>query len=139
MIIREVDVHDKENFMVHPGLVDLLKDTEVVALNILYCLTCRDWKYLNTKVIQSSVVAEKRCSSQDLSSNDSNGMTMGCNGCADVSSDTDQPGSKTMGRHGPSGLAEVGCTKYGDLQRLGLQSLFFKLTLSYFQRVVLFG
>jgi hypothetical protein len=36
-------------------------------------------------------------------------------------------------------LAEVGCTKYGDLQRLGLQSLFFKLTLSYFQRVVLFG
>lgn len=94
MIIREIDVHDKENFMVHPGLVDLLKDTEVVALKILYCLTCRDWKYLNTKVIQSSVVAEKRCSSQDLSRNDSNGMTMGCNGCADVSSDTDSQEAK---------------------------------------------
>lgn len=26
MIIREVDIHDKENFMVHPGLVDLLQD-----------------------------------------------------------------------------------------------------------------
>ena len=56
MIIREVDIHDKENFMVHPGLVDLLKDTEVVALKIMYCLTCRHWKYLEIKVIQSSVV-----------------------------------------------------------------------------------
>lgn len=29
MIIREVDVHDKENFMVHPGLVDLLKEAKL--------------------------------------------------------------------------------------------------------------
>ena len=38
MIIREVDVHDKENFMLHPGLVDLLQDTEVLAVKILHCL-----------------------------------------------------------------------------------------------------
>eukprot|EP00438_Fugacium_kawagutii_P006553 Skav207713 [mRNA] locus=scaffold1347:106699:107531:+ [translate_table: standard] len=29
MIIREIDVHDKDNFMVHPGLVDLLQDAKL--------------------------------------------------------------------------------------------------------------
>eukprot|EP00434_Breviolum_minutum_P028744 symbB.v1.2.025430.t1/scaffold2465.1/size78641/6 len=29
MIIREVDIHDKENFMVHPGLVDLLQEAKL--------------------------------------------------------------------------------------------------------------
>lgn len=32
MIIREIDVHDKENFMVHPGLMDLLQDAGFIPL-----------------------------------------------------------------------------------------------------------
>ena len=69
MIIREVDVHDKENFMVHPGLVDLLQDTEVPARACSENPALFDivWNagtgsnHLGIEVIQSSAVtAEKQ-------------------------------------------------------------------------------